>query len=63
VEEDEDPNDGDDKVDEDPNDDDEEENVDPNEEEDWGPVYPAVAEMLGDPPTVLEEGKDCCAPL
>ena len=46
-------------MEEDPNDDDEEEVEDPNEEEDWGPVYPDVAEMLGVPPTVLEEGKDC----
>ena len=47
-------------MEEDPNDDDDEEEVeDPNEEEDWGPVYPDAAEMLGDPPTVLEEGKDC----
>ena len=52
------------EVEEDPNEEEEEEgDTDPNEEEDWGPVYPDVAERIGEPPSVFEDEKDCWAPV
>ena len=50
------------EVDEDPNDE-EEGDEDPNAVEDWGPVYPELAERIGELPSVFEDEKDCWAPV